>query len=93
MIELLAQINNDELIKLPSVNANDNQLANGLAVAFGVAAAIAVLSIVIAGFNFATSEGDPDKISRSKRNIVLSLIGLAITLSAEFIVLTVLGRF
>jgi hypothetical protein len=77
---------------LPLVQANPDNLRNGLVIFFGVVAALAVLSIVIAGFNFVTSEGDPDKISRSKRTIVLALVGLLIAMSAEAIVLTVLRK-
>lgn len=77
---------------LPEVEANQDQLQSILAVLFGVAAAIAVLSIMIAAFNFATADGDADKISRAKKTIVLSLIGLAIAITAEFLVLTLLDN-
>jgi type IV secretory pathway VirB2 component (pilin) len=77
---------------LPDVNADQNSLNNILAIFFGVVAALAVLSIIIAGFNFVTSDGDPEKISRSKRTIILALIGLVIAMSAEAIVLTVLRK-
>lgn len=77
---------------LPQVNANENQLKIGLGIAFGIFAAVAVIVIIIAAINFATSEGDADKISRSKKTIIYALIGLIICLSAEAIVLTVVGR-
>jgi heme/copper-type cytochrome/quinol oxidase subunit 2 len=77
---------------LPEVSANDNQLRNGLALAFGIFAAVAVLVIIIAAINFATAEGDADKISRAKKTIIYAVIGLIICLSAEAIVLTVIGR-
>jgi uncharacterized BrkB/YihY/UPF0761 family membrane protein len=89
---ILAALPRPEKTGLPLVNADDNSLNGILGLFFGVVAALAVLSIVIAGFNFVTSDGDPDKISRSKRTIILSLIGLVIALSAELIVFTVLNR-
>lgn len=80
------------LTTLPQVSANSNQLNNALSVIFGIAAAIALLSLVIAAFNFASAGGDSDKISRSKKTIIFSLIGLIICLSAEVIVLTLIEK-
>lgn len=84
-------VNNNNL-GLPEVSANQNQLQSILAVVFGVAAAIAVLIIVISAVNFASAGSDKDKIGRSKNAIIFALIGLIIAVSAEIIVLTVLGR-
>lgn len=78
---------------LPSVIADGDQVAKLFSLIFGIAAAIAILVIVIAAINFITGGGDPEKISRAKRAIIFSLVGLAIAISAEAIVLTVLGRF
>lgn len=96
---LLAQVqkpNNCEgdkcLSNLPSVSANESQLSDILAVVFGVFAAVAVIVIIIAAINFAGSEGNPENISRAKRTIIYALIGLVIALSAEIIVMTVLGK-
>lgn len=92
-VELFAQRRIDSGdVGLPEVSANQNQLQSILAVAFGVAAAIAVLVIVISAINFASAGSDKDKIGRSKNAIIFALIGLIIAVSAEIIVLTVLGR-
>lgn len=77
---------------LPKVAAGEDQLQNILAIVFGIVGALAVLTIVIAGFNFATAGTDADKISRSKKAIVYALAGLAIAISAEAIIFTVLGN-
>ena len=77
---------------LPQVNADQDSLEGILKIFFGIVAALAVLSIMIAAFNFVTSDGDAEKISRSKKTIILSLVGLLIALSAEAIVLTVLSK-
>lgn len=78
---------------LPQVlTGNSDQFVNGLKVVFGIAVGVALISLAIAAFNFATAGTDADKISRSKNGIVFALIGLVITLSAEAIVLTVLSR-
>lgn len=77
---------------LPQVSADEDQLKNILAVFFGVTAAVAVLIILIAAINFASAGGDAEKVSRSKNTMAYALIGLLIAISAEAIVLTVLGR-
>jgi hypothetical protein len=84
--------NGNCLGNLPEVRANSASLQNGLAIVFGTLAAIAVLIIVIAAISYASSEGNPEKISKSKQTIIYALIGLIIALSAEAIVLTVLGK-
>ncbi len=77
---------------LPEVKASSSQMQNILALLFGVMAAVAVIVIIIAAINFATSEGNSEKISNAKKTIIYALIGLVIALSAEAIVFTVLGR-
>lgn len=76
----------------PDVAADDSSVQALLSVAFGAAAAIAVLVIIISAFNIVTGGGDSEKISRSKNSIIFALVGLAIAVSAEIIVLTVLKR-
>lgn len=80
------------LTALPKVYSSDQQVQNGLKIVFGVSAGISLVSLSIAAFNYATVATDPDKISRAKQTIILSLVGLIISLSAEAIVLTVLGK-
>jgi len=92
LLNILAQVDNGRLTKLPEVKANEAQLQNILAVAFGIAAGIAVLTIVIAALNFASAGSDTEKISRSKNAIIFALVGLAIALSAEAIVLLVMDK-
>lgn len=77
---------------LPQISADKNNLQAGLTVVFGVAAAMAVLMIMIAALHYVTSDGDPETISRSKKTIIFSLVGLILALFAEAIVLTVLGK-
>ncbi len=93
--ELLAQakIDNSKLTKLPEVKANQGSISDIMAVVFGVAGAIAVLIVVIAGLNLITGGDNPEKISRAKNAIIYSLIGLAIVLLAYSIVIALLGQF
>lgn len=80
------------LTNLPQVAAGQDEARIALSIVFAVAAGIALISLMIAAINYVTAFSDQDKIARSRRNIIYSLIGLIIALSAEAIVLTVVGR-
>lgn len=78
---------------LPKVVADQSQLSRALTMLFGTIAAVAVITLMIAAINFATAGSDTEKISRSKKSIIYALVGLVIAVSAEVIVLTLIGRF
>lgn len=80
------------LTNLPGVVADKSSVQLGMTIVFGVAAAIALLSLVIAALNYATAATDTEKIARSRKAIIFSLMGLAIALLAEVMVLTVLAN-
>jgi len=75
---------------LPKNNLGNSDLQNVLSIVFGVAAVIAVLMIVIAGFRFIVGEGNPEETSKAKSTILYAIIGLFVSLSAEAIVAFVL---
>ncbi len=80
------------LTNLPQVAAGGESLNRIFAIVFAVAAGVALISLMIAALNYVTAFSDKDKIVRSRRNIIYSLIGLVLALRAETIVLTVVGR-
>ncbi len=88
IISLLAS----NIAGLPEVKADQDNLNNLFATIFGTIAAVAIIIIMIASINFATAGSDTEKIARSKNAIIYAVIGLVIALSAELIVLTVLGK-
>jgi hypothetical protein len=77
---------------LPQVGANSANLGNLLAIVFGVIAALAVFMILLGGFRYIESQGDPQGVSKAKSTIVYALVGLILAVSAEGIVAFVLGR-
>ena len=77
---------------LPVVDANGGQLQNALQVVFGIAAALAVLMIVIAGFRFVTAQGNPQEVGKAKATIIYALIGLLVAVTAEGIIALTLGH-
>lgn len=80
------------LSNLPQVAASSSNLKIALGIVFGVAAAVAVLSLVIAAVNFASAGTDFEKVARSKKAIIYSLIGLVISFAAEIMVLTLIDN-
>lgn len=67
----------------------------GLAVLDGllrVAGVVAVIFVIVAGFNFITAAGSPDKAASARQQAINALIGAAIAISAAAIVQFVGGR-
>lgn len=60
---------------------------------FIVIAIMAVIIIVIAGIQFLTSQGEPDKVKRAQNTITYAVIGLLVSGSAGAIVGFVTGAF
>lgn len=57
-----------------------------------VAAIVAVMFVIYGGFNYMTSQGEPDATGRAKTTVVNALIGLAIAVSAAALVSFIAGR-
>ncbi|MEI8338696.1 MAG: pilin [bacterium] len=83
-------INSSNTDTLPKNNLGNSDLQNVLSIVFGVAAVIAVLMIVIAGFRFIVGQGNPEETSKAKNTILYAIIGLFVSLSAQAIVAFVL---
>jgi hypothetical protein len=54
---------------------------------------VAVLFIIVGGFQFIISRGEPDKIAGARRTILNALVGLVLTIMAVSIVRLVAGAF
>jgi Type IV secretion system pilin len=79
---------------VPKVNFPEGLWAIGLAVVdilLTVAGIIAVVMIIIAGINYITSMGNPEKGVSARKKITNSLIGLGIVLLASAVV-SFIGR-
>jgi hypothetical protein len=83
IVQLLAQI---DVAPLPKAAPSQASLSNILSVVFAITASLAVLMIVIGGFRYIVSHGDPNGVSQAKKAILYSLIGLAVSLAAFSIV-------
>ena len=76
--------------KLDSSNGQPSALKNGLNVAFMVLGMISVLMIVVGGFKYTASNGDPSIVSSAKDTILFAVIGLIVAGLAFAIVNTVI---
>ena len=59
---------------------------NGLSIVLGISAAVALLMIVINGFQYITASGDPQKTAQARMGLLYSIIGLLVVLFAAAIV-------
>jgi hypothetical protein len=75
---------------LGNTPATSQNLQAILTQVFAIAGALAVIVIVIGGFQYITAQGDPSSTSKAKRTIVFALIGLVVALLAEAFVTFVL---
>lgn len=60
--------------------------ANGLTIVFGIFGVVAILMLVINGFLYITSSGDPQRMAQARMGILYSIIGLIVVIFAVAIV-------
>lgn len=83
----------DTKIDLPHTNAGSGEIQTVLKIVFGIAGALALLMVVISGFRYIVSAGEPQAVAKAKNGIIYSVAGLAICILAEVIVTFVIGIF
>ena len=57
------------------------------------ATVIAVIVLVIAGFIYATSQGDPSKVAQAKNAMLYTVVGLVVVYMSAAIIMFVNGAF
>lgn len=87
-----AKINPND-IGYDAVKNADSALGGLLTVVYSVAGIICVLIIVIAGYFYVVSNGNPSEVKKAKDAIMGAVIGLVVVLMAFVITQFVLGRF
>lgn len=78
--------------QIPKIEPGANQFKIILQIVFGVLGAVATIYMLLAGMQFITSTGNPDKVAKARQSIIYGAIGLAVAASAEAIVSFVVGR-
>src|SRR5688500_7953522 len=84
---LAIQLNRSELgIDGLPTTFGENNIRNGLTIAFGIAGGIALVIVAYGGLKYVLSQGNPQETSKAKSTIIDGLIGLAIIVTAGSIV-------
>lgn len=78
---------------IPTKDATAASIHPILNLVYMIAAIVAVIVIIIAGINYATSGGDAGKVAKAKNTILYSVVGLVIVAFAFTITLFIVGRF
>ncbi len=89
-LKLFAEAHGINVDPLPKVT--DNLIPNIMQIVFGLLGAIAVIMIILAGFQYVLSQGSPEKIAKAKDTILYAVIGLVVCVSGVTIVRFVTGK-
>lgn len=73
----------------PGSVADGSIVQTVIQIVIGIVAAVCVLFIAIGGVRYITSQGDPQGVTKAKSTIIFALIGLAVTILAQGIVILV----
>ena len=89
---ILAQAIKSSDLNLPKTDITDGTFASVWRLVFGIAGAVALLSITYGALKYVMSQGDSSQLAKAKDTILYSVVGLVICLAAIAIVTFVLGR-
>lgn len=86
--------NNLNLSSLPNpIGAdNGNIIQTVLSIVFAIMGALSFMVIVIAGFRYSLSQGDPKSAAQAKSTIIYALIGLILAIAAQSVVSLAVSR-
>lgn len=76
----------------PRITGSPDDIQHVLTILFNFIGAIALLIIVVSGFRYITSAGDPQKAGTARSGIIYALVGLVIAISAQAIMAFVIAR-
>jgi Ni,Fe-hydrogenase I cytochrome b subunit len=79
-------------VNIPTVTAT--QLLNSaLNLTYFVAGIVAIVVIIIAGYDFTTAVYDPAKITQAKNNVLYAVVGLVVVIFAFVITQFIMRKF
>jgi len=82
----IAKILTRDNVPMPKNNLTTATFAGALKVVFTVAGIVAVLMVVIGGYTYVTSQGNPESTAKAKNTIIYASIGLALCMLSFAIV-------
>jgi hypothetical protein len=77
---------------LPKTPANSNILGTIMQIVFTIIGALALLMLVISGFRYVISSGEPQKTAEIRRQIIYIAVGLILAASADAIVTVIINK-
>ena len=77
---------------LPDAKASETNLKKILSIVIGILGAITFLMVIVSGFRYVISNGEPERIAKARSALIYSLLGLVIAITAQAIVSFVVGR-
>lgn len=83
---MFAQDTGLKVDSLPQPVPGQDTFSTAFTIVVGVLSAIAVLIIVLAGFKYITSAGDPQGVASARKAIIYAIVGLIVCFSAWSIV-------
>jgi hypothetical protein len=94
MLRFFAQqfLQSNNLPNLPKTSADSTSISHLLTLLFTVVGALALLMMVIAGLRYILAQGEPQKMTEIRRQIIYIAIGLVLAASADVIVTFVLNK-
>jgi len=92
ILELLSATEKLDVPDIPKLTA-EQVLAGSLNAIYFIVGGLAVIIIILAGYTFITSSGDPAAVTKAKNAILYSVVGLIVVIMAFAITSFVLGRF
>ncbi len=60
---------------------------------FNIVIFISAIFIVVAGFNYVISSGDPEKVKRAMQILIYALVGVAVAILAKTLVFVISNQF
>lgn len=88
---IAALINAEPALAVDGAAQTESFIKNIVKTLVGLAGAVAVVFMVIGGFHYITSSGNPEKLDQAKKTLLYSGIGLVIVIAAYAIVDFVAG--
>jgi hypothetical protein len=92
LIQILADLSKITPGDLPQTTADKAHLIAIKNIVLNIIGAMALLLIVIAGFRYVLSAGDPQKTAKARNGVIYALVGLVIAIAADAIVTFVVNR-
>ena len=92
LLQLAQTISTSDVPALPTLSG-EQILLNTLNIVYFLAGIIAVVVIIVGGFTYATSGGNPAGVTKGKNMLLFAVIGLVVVFAAFAITNFVFGRF